>query len=130
MARNHPSQRAIPSRIGSMATALALLLAAGVVRSEADGPDHFQVTGVAANDVLNLRAAPNPKAAKVGVIPPNANCVRNLGCRGGLSFQDYSTLSPAQQKERLRQHPRWCRVEYRGVSGWVAGRYLTEGSCP
>ena len=106
------------------------LLPADYVRAAADGPDHFRVTSVAANDVLNLRAAPDPKAAKVGVIPSNANCVRNLGCRGGLSFQEYTTLSPAQQKERLRQHPRWCRVEYRGVTGWVAGRFLAEGSCP
>ena len=105
-------------------------LTPGLARAEADGPDHFRVTGVAANDALNLRAAPNPKAAKVGVIPPGANCVRNLGCQGGLSFQEYSTLSPAQQKARLRQHPRWCRVEYRGVSGWAAGRFLAEGGCP
>lgn len=106
------------------------LLGAGAARAEADGPDHFRVTGVAANDALNLRAAPNSRAAKVGVIPPKANCVRNLGCRGGLSFQESTTLNPAQQKERLRQHPRWCRVEYRGVTGWVAGRFLTEGNCP
>jgi len=106
------------------------LLAAGYARAEADGPDHFRVTGVAANDVLNLRAAPNPQAAKVGVIPPNANCVHNLGCQGGLSFQEYSTLSRARQKERLREHPRWCRVAYRSATGWVAGRFLAEGSCP
>lgn len=106
------------------------VLAPGFARAEVDGPDHYRVTGVAANDVLNLRAAPNPKAAKVGGIPPNATCLRNLGCQGGLSFQDYSTLSPAQQQARLRQHPRWCRVEYRGVTGWAAGRYLAEGGCP
>ena len=106
------------------------LIGAGAARAEADGPDHYRVTGVAANDVLNLRASPHAKAAKVGVIPPGATCVRNLGCQGGLSLAEYTTLSPAQQKERLRQHPRWCRVEYRGVTGWVAGRFLAEGSCP
>ena len=109
---------------------MVLILAPGFARAEADGPDRFRVTGVAANDVLNLRAAPNPKAAKVGVIPPKANCIRNLGCQGGVSFQDYAMLSPAQQKQRLRQHPRWCRVEYRGITGWAAGRYLAEGGCP
>lgn len=58
------------------------LLGVSGVKAEADGPDHYRVIGVAANDVLNLRAAPNPKAAKVGVIPPKANCIRNLGCQG------------------------------------------------
>jgi hypothetical protein len=99
-------------------------------RAEADGPDHYRVQGVAANDTLKLRAAPNPKAAKVGAIPPHANCLRNLGCQGGLSFKEYSELTPAQQQERLRKNPRWCKVEYRGITGWVAGRFLAEGSCP
>lgn len=106
------------------------LIGLGAARADADGPDHFRVIGVAVNDMLNLRAAPDSKAKKLGVIPPNATCVRNLGCRGGLSYQETATLSPAQQKERLRQHPRWCRVEYRGITGWVAGRFLTEGGCP
>lgn len=108
----------------------AALIGTGAARAKADGPDHFRVTGVAANDMLNLRAAPNSKAAKVGGIPPGSNCVRNLGCRGGLSFRETTTLSPAQQQARLRQDPRWCRVEYRGITGWAAGRYLAEGGCP
>lgn len=108
----------------------ALVLVAGTASAEADGPNHFRITGVAGNDVINLRAAPSSKATKVGAIPPQANCVVNLGCQGGLSFHEYSTLNHAQQKERLRQHPRWCRVEYRGLTGWVAGRFLTEGNCP
>jgi hypothetical protein len=107
-----------------------LVVASGFARAKADGPDHFRITGVAANDVLHLRAAPNPKAAKVGGIPPSANCVRNLGCRGGLSIRETTNLSPARQKERLRQHPRWCRSEYRGITGWAADRYLAEGGCP
>ena len=88
------------------------------------------MTGVRANDVLNIRAAPKPGAATLGTIPPGGTCVRNLGCRGGLSFQEYSILSQAEQRKRLKQNPRWCRVEYQGITGWVAGRYLAEGSCP
>ena len=34
------------------------VLASGFARVKADGPDHFRVTDVAVNDVLNLRAAP------------------------------------------------------------------------
>jgi uncharacterized protein YraI len=98
--------------------------------AEADGPDFYVVRGVASDDVLNIRAEPSPEARKVGEIPPGGRCIRNLGCQGGLSFREFTELSPAEQAERQRSHPRWCRVEYQGVTGWVAGRYLAEGDCP
>jgi uncharacterized protein YraI len=101
-----------------------------VAFATADGPDHFAVRGVAAGDVLNIRAGPDAGKGKLGQIPPGASCIRNLGCQGGLSYQEFSTLSPEQRLQRERENPRWCRVEYRGVTGWVAGRYLAEGSCP
>ena len=93
------------------------------------GPDYYAVRGVAAGDVLHIRAEPNPQARPVGQIPPQGTCIRNLGCRGGLTFAEYSTLSPAEQEQRTRAHPRWGQVEYQGVTGWVAGRYLAEGEC-
>lgn len=96
----------------------------------ADGPDFFAVHDVAASDALNIRAEPHAQARKVGTIPPNGTCIRNLGCQGGLTFQEFTTMTPEQQKQRLRENPRWCRVEYQGVTGWVAGRYLREGNCP
>jgi hypothetical protein len=108
---------------------VALLLASGGAFADADGPDFFAVTGVAADDVLNIRTKPSPTATKIGEIPPDGTCVRNLGCRGGLTFQEFTEFSPAQQAERQRENPRWCKVEYDGVTGWVAGRYLREGHC-
>jgi len=101
----------------------------GLLLAEADGPDFYRVVGIAENDVLNIRAEPGPGSAKVGEIPPGADCVRNLGCQGGLTFEEFQTLGEAEQAERLKQNPRWCRVEYQGTTGWVAGRYLAEGSC-
>lgn len=109
--------------------ALATGLASSIARADADGPDFFVVRGVRHDDVLNIRAAPSPRARKVGEIPPEADCVRNLGCRGGLTLREFTELSPAARAERERQHPRWCKVEYRSVTGWVAGRYLAEGGC-
>lgn len=114
-------------------TALAAALLAGGVGqagAEADGPDHYRVTGVEPGDRLNIRAAPSANARKVGSIPPGSACVRNLGCQGGLTLAEYSALSRAEQQERLKAHPRWCRVEYQGTTGWVAGRFLEEGDCP
>ena len=109
--------------------ALALTLGSGAAAADSDGPDFFEVRGVARNDTLSIRAKPNPRAAKVGTIPPDGTCIRNLGCRGGLTFQEFTELSPAERKQRERENPRWCKIEYRGVTGWVAGRYLAEGDC-
>ncbi len=67
----------------------------------------FRVTGVASTDVLNLRAAPSPRARIVGALPNGAR-VRDLGCR---------TLGRS----------RWCRVgllDEMGGEGWANARYL------
>lgn len=107
----------------------ALALGADMVRADADGPDFFAVRGVANDDTLSVRAKPSPRAAKIGVIPPDGTCIRNLGCQGGLTFQEFTELLPAERKKRERKNPRWCKVAYRGITGWVAGRYLAEGDC-
>jgi hypothetical protein len=125
MARERPVR---PLRLG-ISAALSLSLAAGLVLADADGPEFYAVRGVAHGDVLNIRAEPSPHARKVGEIPPHGTCIRNLGCKGGLSFQEFTELSPAEQERRRHQNPRWCKVDYRGITGWVAGRYLTEGDC-
>ncbi len=117
------------NRVVRCLAAAALGLTCATARAEADGPDFYAVTGVAAGDVLNIRVQPDPHAAKVGEIPPEGTCVRNLGCQGGLTFQEFTELSEEQKAERLKENPRWCKVEYQGTTGWVAGRYLTEGAC-
>lgn len=98
--------------------------------ADADGPDYLRVVGVGDGDRLNIRAQPNARSTKVGEIPPNGKCIANRGCQGGLSFAVYSTLNPSEQAKRLKENPRWCRIEYQGLIGWVAGRYLAEGGCP
>lgn len=109
--------------------ASALLAGAQFVQAEADGPDCWQVTGVAANDVLNIRVKPDWKSAKVGEIPHNAIGLRNLGCQGGLTYEEHTELTEEQRDERLAANPRWCKVEYRGAIGWVNAVYLIEGAC-
>jgi hypothetical protein len=106
-----------------------LLTASSAASAEADGPDHFRVTGVAAGSTLTLRAEPRGDAAALARIPADAGCLRNQGCQGGLSFEEFSTLSATEREQRLRANPRWCKVEYRGRSGWVAGKHLAEAAC-
>ncbi len=110
-------------------TLTLLIIASGMALADADGPDYFKVNGVASNDVLNMRSKADSHAKKVGEIPPNANCVKNLGCKGGLTMIEYTDLSKEEQAVILRKRPRWCHVEYHGIKGWVSARYLSEGSC-
>lgn len=107
-----------------------LLFSSPAVFAEADGPDYWQVRDVAKNDVLNMRSSADFKAEKTGGIPHDARCIKNMGCKGGLTFDEFTTLSEAEKQQIIKQRPRWCRVSYAGTTGWVAGRYLREGSCP
>ena len=101
----------------------------GQLLAEADGPDFYKVRDVSFNDTLAIRAEPHTDAARLGEIPPDGNCIRNLGCQGGLTLLEFTTLTQEQQARRLLENPRWCRVKYRRITGWVAGRYLAEDSC-
>ena len=126
------SPRLLPRMRGAVAAcalaALTLLNAIGIAGADADGPDYYRVVGVAADDVLNIRTEPTASAKTIGAIPPKADGVRNLGCKGGLSFAEWEKASPAERTASRRA--RWCRISYRGVEGWVAGRFLAEGSAP
>lgn len=109
--------------------AILLLLYSDLSLAEADGPDYWRVRDVAKDDVLNIRSNASFTAPKTGEIPSDADCIKNMGCKGGLTYQEFSTLSGPEKKQVLRQRPRWCRISYRGTTGWVAGRYLQEGAC-
>ena len=110
-------------------TLALLLIISGFSLADADGPDYFKVNGVAINDVLNMHAKADSDVKKVGEIPPGADCVKNLGCKGGLTMSEFIDLSKEKQAAILRKRPRWCYVEYQGVQGWVSARYIIEGSC-
>jgi len=109
---------------------LAVLCNPLTLHAEADGPDYWQLRDVAKTDVLNIRSNPDYRAPKTGEIPHAARCIKNMGCRGGLTFNEFTTLSDAEKQLILKRRPRWCRISYRGTTGWVAGRYLKEGDCP
>ncbi|MFC3616099.1 SH3 domain-containing protein [Lutimaribacter marinistellae] len=75
------------------------------------GPDWFAVTGVSSGDTLNVRSGPSTQNRVVARMP-NGFTLRNLGC--------------------VQRSQRWCQVEAPDgrFAGWVAGRFLREGTAP
>jgi hypothetical protein len=87
-------------------------------------PSFWAVTGVAPDDVLHLRDVPSADSKSLAAIPFNARGLKNFGCRRGeLPFDQWARMSEPQ---RRAANTKWCRVEFRGMQGWVAGRFLKE----
>lgn len=77
----------------------------------ASEPAYFEVTGVADNDLLNIRATASAAGMVIGRLMNGAR-VKNLGC--------------SEVKGN-----RWCKIEDmldRKVAGWTPARYLIETS--
>lgn len=102
---------------------LASIPAATLAQS-ADGPDFWAVTGVRANDALNMRMEPNADSEAIARIPHNARGLKNYGCPNEITFEQWKRMTKGQRD--LAARSRWCQVEYQGRKGWVAGRFLRE----
>lgn len=90
----------------------------------AEGPDFWAVTGVRANDALNMRMAPNADSEAIARIPHNARGLKNYGCPNEVTFEQWKSMTKHQRDRAARS--RWCQVEFQGRKGWVAGRFLRE----
>jgi hypothetical protein len=90
-----------------------------------DGPPVLlAVTGVRSDDVLHLRDVPSADSKSLADIPPNARGLKKIGCmRVQLSMDRYMYMS---KEERNYAQAPWCRVEYKGLQGWVSARYVKE----
>lgn len=69
-------------------------------------PTLYDVTGVAANDVLNIRAEPSARARIIGTLPANAR---------GIEVVDTAPNG-------------WMRIYDGRRTGWVNGRYLMRAA--
>jgi len=105
------------------------LLFCAQVQATADGPDFYRAQVLPTGESLPLFAEARSGARVLLRVPSGASCLRNQGCSGGLSLEEFSALDEVQKTVRLKANPRWCKVEYQGVSGWIAGRFLSEGEC-
>ena len=109
--------------------ALALsVMACGSASATADGPDFYMVQGAPDGVSLALQAAPGGTNSGAA-LPVGTTCVRNRGCQGGLTQDEFTNLSEEERVKRIATNPRWCKVEYHGNAGWVEGKFLTEGPC-
>ena len=82
---------------------LVVILYTPIAFTVADGPDYWQVHGVAGDDALNIRSDANAKAEKVGEIPADSQCIKNIKCVGGLTMEEFTKLADAE-KERLKRN--------------------------
>ena len=80
------------------------------------------------DDVLHLRDVPSAESRSLAGIPPNAHGLKHLGCRRNeLALEQWMRMT---KEQRQAAQTLWCRVEYRGTQGWVAGRYLKKDDVP
>lgn len=105
---------------------LALGAVSPLAAQGAEGPDFWAVTGVRANDALNMRMAPKAESEVIARIPPSARGLKNHGCPNDVTFEQWKRMTKAQRDFAAKS--RWCQVEYQGRKGWVAGRFLREDS--
>jgi uncharacterized protein YgiM (DUF1202 family) len=126
--RPHRRRAARAFAVAAAGAALGLALLGAPARSDSDGPDYWRVVGVRAGDVLNIRSGPGTEHPKVGEIPASADGIRNDGCKGRLNIVEWEKATPAERTAAFRRV--WCQIAYRGVKGWVAGRFLAEGNKP
>jgi hypothetical protein len=117
-----------PIRVTVGAVALAFAVLQPLAGRAEDPPRYWAVTGVPPQDVLHLRDVPSADSKSLAQIPPDARGLKHLGCRRNQPPMDlWIRMNAAQRRDALTQ---WCRVEYRGKQGWVAGRYLRPDNGP
>jgi hypothetical protein len=109
--------------LGAACLALAVVsLTVTVAATAQETPGTWAVTGVAPDDVLHLRDVPHGDSKILADIPPTARGLKGLGCiTPEPSFDRWAGMTEA---ERANAKLEWCRVDYRGRQGWVAGRFL------
>lgn len=117
----------MPKILTILAVAGGVTLTAPAARAEIDGhgPDAWRVTGVAADDVLNMRMGPGTDYLVIDRLAPDARRLEQITCVPLLIPSIYHRLSEAQ---RAGLPQRWCLMRSADFSkaGWVAQRFIME----
>ena len=98
-----------------------------MIWAEADGPDYWDVNNIAKDDVLNVRVSPSATSNKIGALSPQQTCLKNLGCEGMLTLDEYIALSEQDKQQQINNF-HWCKINYQEITGWVLNKYIKESS--
>jgi hypothetical protein len=103
-----PTATQIPAPTATLASTPPATPTTGV-QPETGSPVSYQVTFVAGNDTLNVRAGPGVSYAPVAQLPPDAD---------GIIVEEAG--------QTLLAGSTWVPVETNADAGWVNSRFLTE----
>jgi hypothetical protein len=107
-----PARRATPgpavASAGSLSSWRSPPASSGATSERGNPPDarSLRVVGVEADDVLWVRRGPGTAFAEVGYLSPYGRRIQLIG--------------PCEAE--------WCRVHYKGLTGWASTRYLAADS--
>jgi uncharacterized protein len=93
-----------------------------ITYATADGPDFFQ-SKVGVQQIF-VYEYPDHQAKLIHTYHAPIRGIRNLGCEGGPSYEEWSKLNDAQ-KEKAKAKI-WCKISYQSVNGWVQNQSLSE----
>jgi len=107
----------------TLSCAMAFVASTAPAEIDGHGPDAWRVTGVAADDVLNMRMGPGTDYLVIDSLPHNARALKQITCVPLMIPSIYHRLTEAQ-RESLSQS--WCLMQTDDYikSGWVAQRFL------
>ncbi len=104
-------------RLAMRASFLGVLAFAGLAQNSSflaqAAPDTtYQVTNVASDDVLNIRAVPDHQAHIIGTLAPGTSGVRQTG------------------NDKQVADARWVEIHHQGLTGWVNEHFLKRAAPP
>lgn len=107
-------------------TILAVLASTPVARAETNGhaPDTWHVTGVAADDVLNVRMGPGTDYPVIEKFAPDARGLEQVTCVPFYAPRHLIKMTDAQVQALPTP---WCLMRDASAerAGWVAQRFIT-----
>lgn len=122
-------QMKVAKQFGLPVAILGLCLLPLTVHAEIDGhgPDAWRVTGVAPNNVLDVRMGPGANYPVIETFVHDEKGLEEITC---VPFYTMAHFSAMTEAELDALPPRWCLMRSADMSkaGWVAQRYLIADS--
>lgn len=117
------NRQARRNAMAAIAAAFALLASVAQAEIDGSGPDAWRVTGVAPNDVLNVRMGPGADYPVIATFAHDQRELQQITC---VPFYTMAHFSAMTEAELDALPPRWClmRTADLATAGWVAQRYL------